>query len=242
MKIKIDKWLHFIQSSGIQLRKLDSKGLPCPIGSGCLIDFGGRRFILTVFHVTKQSRKWCAQIKYDDEIEKIEVYFLKQFNYLADFDYDNNKIQEVEFAFVEVNPKLECYFHHRNCLGETLEFRPRSIFNDKDIVEPNFEELYGFAGDIMPAILDRGETFVTDHHTYTGLKYVRTEGDFLCFKLPVEHPGHEYFQGCSGAPIVDTRKNLVSLVSWGSIEKNEVYGINLTKCIRTIRPTIGTLF
>lgn len=234
-----DKWLKFIQSSGIQLRELNDQGLPCSIGSGCLMNIGNRRFILTVFHVTKHSKKWCAQIKFNDEVQQIEVYFLKQFNYIADFDYQNNRIKEVEFAFVEVNPDLECFFHNRNYLGQTLELRHRSIFNEFDVIDPNQNAIYGFSGDIMPALLDKGETFVTDHHTYPGLKYDRTEGDFHCFKLPVEHPGHDYFRGCSGAPIVDTEGKIASLVSCSPEGKNEIYGINLSKCLRTIVPALG---
>ena len=165
----------------------------------------------------------------------------KQFNYIADFDYQNNRIKEVEFTFVEVKPGLECFFHHRNCLGQTIELRLRTIFNDTDVTDPSHDEIYGFSGDIMPALLDKGETFVTDHSTYPGLKFDRTEGDFHCFKLPVEHPGDHYFKGCSGAPIVDTKSRIASLVSCGSKERNEIYGVNLSKCIRTILPAIGKI-
>lgn len=234
------KWLEFIQSSGIQLRKIDNNNVPCAIGSGCLIDMKDRRFILTVFHVTRNSDKWLAQIRFDETVEQLEVYYLKQFHYLADID-NGNKIKEVEFAFVEVRPDLQCYFQNRNYLGECSVNKPRTIFKDTDVVDPTEDELYGFAGDVMPDLLDGGNTLVTDHQTYPGLRYIRTENDFHCFKLPVEHPGHEYFKGCSGAPIVNRKGQIVSLVSSGSIEDNEIYGVKLTKCIRTIYPAIGVL-
>ena len=48
-------WLEYIQSSGIPLRELDVNDNPCSIGTGCLIDIKNRRFLLTVFHVTKRS-------------------------------------------------------------------------------------------------------------------------------------------------------------------------------------------
>ncbi len=49
-----------------------------------------------------------------------------------------------------------------------------------------------------------------------------------------DHPGHEFFKGCSGAPIIGEDGKVVSLVSGGSLETNEIYGNNLSKCIRTL--------
>ncbi len=54
------------------------------------------------------------------------------------------------------------------------------------------------------------------------------------FKLPKNHPGHKIFQGCSGAPIIGKDGKVVSLVSGGCLEQNEIYGCNLQKCIRTL--------
>jgi len=234
-------WLEYIQSSGIPLRELDVNDNPCSIGTGCLIDIKNRRFLLTVFHVTKRSSKWVAQVKYDETLEKTEVYYPGAFNYLGDFDKDGKTVREVEFAFVEVHSDLECTFQHRNYLGQCLVERPRAVFNEKDVTEPNPQEVFGFAGDVKPFLLDGGKSLGTEHQTYPGLKYDRTEGDFHCFKLPVLHPGHESFKGCSGSPILDRNRNLVGLVNHGCTEKNEIYGVNLAKCIRTISQAIGKI-
>lgn len=56
----------------------------------------------------------------------------------------------------------------------------------------------------------------------------------LYFKMPEKHPGHEWFKGCSGAPIIGEDGKVVSLVSGGCIKNNEIYGNNLSKCIRTL--------
>jgi hypothetical protein len=234
MDPKLKIWLEFVQSSGVPLRELDENGNPCSIGAGCLIDIKGRRFLLTVFHVTKRSSKWVVQIKYDDKVDKVEVCLPGLFNYLGDFDQNKKAIREVEFAFVEVPSDLECVFQHINDLGQCFVERPRAIFVENDVVDPNPLEIYGFAGDVKPYLLDSGKSLVTEHQTYPGLKYDRIEGDFHCFKLPVSHPGHESFKGCSGSPILDKNRKLVGLVNHGCIEKNEIYGVNLAKCIRTI--------
>ncbi len=54
------------------------------------------------------------------------------------------------------------------------------------------------------------------------------------FKMPEKHPGHEWFKGCSGAPIIGEDGKVVSLVSGGCTETNEIFGNNLSKCIRTL--------
>jgi len=54
------------------------------------------------------------------------------------------------------------------------------------------------------------------------------------FKMPENHPGHECFEGCSGAPIIGEDGKVVSLVSGGCVETNEIFGNNLSKCIRTL--------
>lgn len=241
MNPQLNNWLEFVQSSGIPLRELDDNGNPCSIGSGCLIDIKDRRFLVTVFHVTKRSSKWVVQIKYDKNVDKVEVYYPGIFNYLGDFDKNNKTIREVEFAFVEVSSDLECIFQHINYLGQCLAERPRTIFTEKDVIDPNPMEIYGFAGDVKPYLLDAGKSLATEHQTYPGLKYDRSEGDFHCFKLPVAHPGHESFKGCSGSPIIDRNRKLVGLVNHGCTEIDEVYGVNLPKCIRTISQAIGKI-
>lgn len=243
MKKKIKNWLEYIQSSGIPLRKIDDNGNPCSIGSGCLIDIHKRRFLISVFHVTKHSPKWAIQIKFNESVKKTEVYYPGVFNYLGDFEKvenSNTKIREVEFAFVEVPRDLECIFQHRNHLGKTLTERPRAIFKEIDVIDPDPSQTYGFAGDVKGSFIT-GRGLETEHNTYPGLKFDRTEGDYHCFKLPVEHPGHEAFRGCSGAPIIDLNRKVVSLVNHGCDQKNEIYGINLSKCIRTISQAIDKI-
>jgi CBS domain-containing protein len=62
---------------------------------------------------------------------------------------------------------------------------------------------------------------------YSGLKYLRTEGDFHIFKLPFAHPGHDHFRGCSGAPVLSEGGKLVGLVSGGDIPTNVIRVLSL---------------
>lgn len=227
-------WRHLIKYSSVQLRKLDEQGTPCGIGSGCLLDYKDRRFLITVFHVAEKSSNWCAQIKFDDVSQQIEVLHLNQFSFIGDFSADGKSIVDVEFSFHPVRRDFKCYFHNRNWRGETVEHTLRPAINADDIDDPNRQTSYGFSGDIRPELMPDQNAFVTSHHIYHGLKYDRTENDFHYFKMPEKHPGHDFFEGCSGAPIIGEDGKIVSLVSGGSVEANEIYGNNLSKCKRTL--------
>lgn len=228
------KWQDLIKYSSVQLRKFDENGKPCGFGSGCLLDFKKRRFLLTVFHVAQKSSTWSAQIQYNDEVQQLEVLFLNEFCYIADFAKDGKSIKEVEFSFHPVRPDFTCYYHNRTYEGKTLEFVERPVFNIESIGEPDKETYYGFSGDIQPIYIPHLNAFETTQHIYHGLRYDRLENDMHYFKLPEEHPGHDLFKGCSGAPIIGEDGKVVSLVSGGCTEKNEIYGCNIQKCIRTL--------
>ena len=227
-------WQDLIKYSSVQLRKHEGNDMPSSIGSGCLLDFKGRRFLLTVFHVTEKSSKWSAQIKYNDKVHKVEVLFLNAFSFLADYSKNKKSIKDVEFSFHPVHPDLTFYFHNRTWKDETVEIKERPVFTVDDIGEPNKEIYYGFSGDIKPTSMPDLNAFETTQHIYHGLKYDRLENDMHYFKLPEDHPGHEMFQGCSGAPIIGEDGKVVSLVSGGCAINNEIYGCNLQKCIRTL--------
>ena len=227
-------WKNLIQYSSVQLRKIDKKGMPCGIGSGCLFDFNNHRLLLTVFHVAEKSADWCAQIKFNEDVQQIEVLFLNQFSYIGYIDSENNSIKDVEFSFHPVRPDFKCYFHNRNSQGQTIELLERPVLKIDDIGEPQKNIYYGFSGDIMPALIPDQNAFVTDYRIYHGLQYDRYENGMHFFRMPEKHPGHEWFKGCSGAPIIGEDGKVVSLVSGGCMERNEIYGNNLSKCIRTL--------
>lgn len=50
--------------SSVPLRRVESDGSPSGAGSGFLIDYGGRRILLTVSHVTKDESNWAIELEY----------------------------------------------------------------------------------------------------------------------------------------------------------------------------------
>jgi hypothetical protein len=211
------------------LRKLDSEKLPVGMASGCIIDYLGRRLVLSVFHATGKSGRWAIELRYDKDKRLTELYYPGAFNFLGEMILEIPKINEVDFSYTEVPTDLVSYFQHVTLDGKCLIERERHVFKPDFNVSPSLDKVYGFSGQVKGQFDEGLNALVVEHRTYPGLKYSHTERGYHYFKLPVEHPGHDHFKGCSGAPIIDTARNVVALVCGGNKDKNEVYGIALNK-------------
>ncbi len=227
-------WQDLIKYSSVQMAGLDEQGNPIGIGSGCLLDIGDHRLLLTVFHVVNDSSSWCVPIRFDELEQKTEVLFLNQFNHIYDLNEDKSGMVNVEFSFHPVRATLKLFTSKRERNPKVDEIIEIPVLKETDIGEPNRTVRYGFSGNIRAEYHPDVGAFFTDNHIYHGLEYIRTENNLHVFKMPDAHPGHEYFKGCSGAPIIGEDGRVVSLVSSGSIEKKEIYGATLSKCIRTL--------
>jgi len=110
------------------------------------------------------------------------------------------------------------------------KYRPFSLWT---------QEIFDLIAGLRPNIT--GKYLITEHKTYLDLKYTGNDGDYLIFELPTPHPGHEHFQGCSGAPIIDKEGNTVALVCKGDIATNRIYGISLKRYQVAIDATYGEM-
>jgi hypothetical protein len=95
---------------------------------------------------------------------------------------------------------------------------------------PKTDDTFGFCGMVMPESFKGhfGRVYIAgDLPIYSGLSFLRTEYDYHVFSLPFTHPGHKYFKGCSGAPIMSSKGTLVALVCKGCKKTNEIWGISI---------------
>lgn len=127
----------------------------------------------------------------------------------------------------------------RNSTGVIVSERPRHEFITALQEMPCDEDVYAFSGRVHPTQLD-DVTFELQPIVYPGLKYLRTEDGYCVFKLPVDHPGHDSFKGCSGAPIADRRRQVVALVCSGDIESNTITGIAVRHVAEAIQVYLGS--
>jgi len=220
------EWLEWVKITSFPLRRLGSTGTPVEFASGCLIDYRGRRFLLSVQHaIAQQSKDWIVDL--GQSSKGTEYYKPSSFNYLAELTRGISSLRNIDFCYAEVPADLTGVYQHATPRG-AFDERPRHIFQSNLDDSPTINGTYAFSGEIKPE-QHTPEIMAFEKHVYPGLRYQRTEGDFHVFKLPVEHPGHEHFRACSGAPIVDKNRKVVALVCCGSVEEGTISGVSLAR-------------
>ena len=227
------QWLHFVSLTSIPLYKLDEKGLPCGVASGCLVNIGSRKLILSVSHATGAGH-WVAEMYFDSEQQKTVIHHFGDVWSVVHLDTNSSVPEKLDFSFTEVPTDFFSVMQERNSTGRIIAKRPRHEFETTLQDLPNASEIYAFSGRVRPAKLDE-TTFWSEPTVNPGLKYLRTDGHYNVFKLPVPHPGHEAFEGCSGAPIVDRDGVVVALVCSGDIATATITGASVQRIAGAIQ-------
>lgn len=218
---------HQLLLSSVPLRKLRTDNKPIGIASGGLVDFNGHRILLSVFHATKNNGSWGIEVS-SDSANGTKLYKPGEFHYVGEMKIGDPIIKEVDFSFREVPNDLVSTLQEIDNSGRIIAEHERSIFELNYSKQLNGNLNYGFAGQVLPE-WHTNNMLASELRIYDGLKYLRTEDQFHVFQTPVPHPGHEHFQGCSGAPILDEDGDIVALVCSGAVEKNTIYGVSLSR-------------
>jgi hypothetical protein len=185
--------------------------------------------LLTVSHATGDNQDWALQLRYNPGMGT-QLYRLGKMNFLGQLALDSLELKLIDFSYVELPTNTVPYRQRVNELTTGVDEEvPITIHRLTFDEAPQLDDEYGFSGLIM---LTQEEHFGTMYLTgelrpYDGLRFIRTEGDYHVFKLPIRHPGHDHFKGCSGAPIVNGLGTPVALVCAGSKEEDEIWGISL---------------
>ena len=227
------EWLHWVSRTSFPLYRLDSEEKPVGVASGCLVNIVGRRLVLSVSHATGRGR-WIAEMQFDTALDKTLVHYFGKRWGVRHLDQTTSMPDELDFSFTEVLDDFFSMMQERNSVGEIVNQRLRHEFITSLEDLPVNDEVYAFSGRVRTAQIDE-TTYWSEPNVYPGLRYRRTEGHYHVFELPVEHPGHEAFKGCSGAPIVDRKQRIVALVCSGDANSNTITGVSLHHIAPAIR-------
>lgn len=231
------EWLNWVVITSIPLRRIDESGQVIGNASGTLIDYRGRRFLLSVEHaVNLGTGGWAIQLGHDRN-HGTEVFYLKGFAYPGEFTRSTKAMRGLDLCVTEVPHDLESQYEYRTPRG-LFDQRPHHVFQPDLTLTPNPQDLFAFSGRVRTET-HGANCFVSEMVVYPGLRLLRTEEEFHIFALPVAHPGHDAFQGCSGSPIVDRDKQVVALVVDGDIPTNTIRGISLGRCIPVLNFLCG---
>jgi len=199
----------------IPLRKINDCGDVINIGSGLLLWVNNKKFILSAGHVILQSDDgtWAIECEYEP-IKGTKLFSIgKKPSMLVRGNIGNGSLAIVDFSFQEIPCDVESYFQDIKETRQILDSIKRSEFMNIDYyIEPNAEDTYGFSGNILSEYAPN-DYLECQIPTYTNLKYSQSIDGFDYYRLPFAHPGHHFFEGCSGAPLMNQDLKVVGLIS-----------------------------
>lgn len=205
--------------SSVALARLDAvTNLPTGYASGALIDYSGKRLLLSVWHATGDQLRWSIQVKYVPG-EGTHNYVTGPMNFLSRGSLlePRAQLEPIDFSYAEVKKDLQP-LRKEIAFPDTIKSEtPVTIHTPTLTDEPVSGENYGFSGLVLATHEEHfGVTYVERQpRIYSGLSFSRTEKGYHYFSLPFPHPGHEQFQGCSGAPVLSEKGAFVGLLCGG---------------------------
>ena len=217
-------WLHWAALTSYPLLALDAQEVPCDIASATLIDLRGQRFLISAQHIDV-SKGWVLAIG----VVSGQVRYFRpdpwNFAQTRSFRRTTGDIAVSDLCICPIPSDINSEFQERTPIhvGDAL---PRHVFDIRDVAAPNSGQVYAFAGNVKPEIHGK-DNFVTEPNVYPGLRFISEDRHVCRFRLPILHPGHYCFAGCSGAPIVDMNRNLVAIVSSGDESEGTIQGVSL---------------
>ena len=221
--------------------------LPQGIGSGCIIDYKDKEILLTAAHVTDIEAATCIVTEQPTINGQTPLYSVGAMNYLEQFDItkyeeqieklksEPDRIEEIDFGQIDIS--YATLMHKANFIQIEIEFEKFNLKKSKKLLiktdlteKPSVEKEYGFFGRIKPLFFKdtpKGDILETQQTLYSGLKFIQQIKNYYEFELLNPIQDNADFKGTSGAPIMDTDGNLVSLITHGYEGATKIYGIAL---------------
>jgi hypothetical protein len=188
-----------LEVSSVALAKIGKTNLPDGFASGCLMDYYGRRLLLTVAHATHTGPPLALAIGWDTEKRRVKLWRLGALNFLArgqlntGMALEKMSLREVDFAYADVprdvEPRLEKI---DGPTGNILESRQCTVWPATAILEPQADVQYGFAGHTKHSLEDHRLIAADVKFCFSELRlcfplsFVGAQDDLLAFKLPIE--------------------------------------------------------
>lgn len=215
-------------ASTAQMYNIDCNNRPISSGSGVLVRIDSQTFLLSVAHLLDKEARVGVHIDHVDFGSYL--YVPKDVGRVCSQSFSG--VKDLDFFY------FKCETSRQICRSSIepingMQHIPCHVFDcSKDIASVDKSEFYSFAGSIksrkIPVENHPFELIASELIVHKDLRYYSDDGRYVEFLLPYSsHPGHEMFQGCSGAPIFNSKGEVVALVSSGDSKRNILTGVLL---------------
>ena len=222
-------WRDWLLLTSIPLVHVGANDQVFAFGSGTMLDFEGRRFLVTAGHVAKIDSKGWAIVVQQHADGRLEYFRPNAFVHVGEGRRSTSSLRMLDLCVAQVQPNLETWYEFRTPRG-LFDKRPHHVFNAAELADPEQNQIYGFSGRVRTE-MHAPQTYASEMTVFPGLTYLKTEAEEQVFSLPVVHPGHEAFRGSSGSPMCDFSRRLVSVVVQGSEDDNTIRGVAIARVL-----------
>ena len=232
-----DERIRRIILSSLPLRRALPDKHPTNTQSGCILAHGGKRILLTAAHGPKPGQHWGIELSTDFQKGRTQLYAPPGgLHFLEQAGIGGNEGVKVDLAYAEVPIELVSWHQEWTPFGGLTRDDARLDVT----LGPNVmskRPLYGFHG--YPADGFVGNMLTQNQRIESDLKYVSQEAHIRTFLLNHDHPGHDYYKGCSGSAIIDKDGRLSGIVVSGNVEERHIYAVAPSLFIDAILAALG---
>jgi|GEM_PF-1907592 len=220
---------------------------PVGFGSGCILQHRDRYFFVTVRHVTDyEGLTTFLETGIPSEEEGKPGYLLKPIGGLYTFDLLKTtnatavkqfedlvkKGEKLDITFAEINLDFELRQPALDFGAFKIAEGHKLILDSRDIAVPSKEKSYAFFGRVKMA--PRGFHIPMENTVKHGLKFHGVFKQFYQFNAAEVIRDKKEYQGCSGAPIIDSDGLLVALACKVVQGATLVMGFSIHECIKLL--------
>ncbi len=247
--------INLIAKSSLQLMMVKpGTNVPTAFGSGCIVRYKERWFLLSVAHVTDiDGLATCIETNQQSVDLQTPVYSVGAMCYFDQYKIPKSKkieeIKGLEDLLVNYNETLDITFceikENITLLQPEWDFGTYKIekgekvfLNLEEAGLPEIGKLYGLCGRVRQNL--NGIQLQVQPTMKLDLQFKGTKGRFHYFIAPELITDVDDYRGCSGAPILDEDGKLVALTS--SVMKNTkvIFGFSIEECKRLLDLAIET--
>lgn len=198
---------------------------PMVFGSGCIINYKGKKFILSAEHVTNDngyaatielgiqedltSGLWSTGgfIYYDQLVVDPKVLATER----EFFEKLEMNSERLDASFSSSVPPSAIIQHDWTAHGINVNRGVKKVIADSLVATPNVKESYSLCGYVDNRI--QGIHLLRRPVLHQGLKYEQTIGRYHLLKAPKVIESEKEYEGCSGAPVFDTMGKFIGVLS-----------------------------
>ncbi|MDR3008576.1 MAG: serine protease [Sphingobacterium sp.] len=229
--------------------------LPISFGTGCIVKYSDRYFLITVAHVTDfENTSTLIYLNRPPENGNSVMYNVGGLTYYHvgttdQFDIEDENIVDsiindensrIDFACCEINGELTINQPEIELeIGKIKKGLKCYVDLDTQIGVPNNELFYAFFGSIKQKKLNETRIESTLTLKYD-IKFHRSESNYNVFLVKDIIKDSDDYRGCSGSPIFDENGKFVGLATAVRENTKMVYALKTEDILGFLNYFIGT--